>query len=215
MPRFAERRALAWLLSFLVCAVLVGVCIRWLDRPLSGWVHRTTYGNPLVIRLSQIPDPLFVLAWPGLLLAGGVSLWRHRFDGAWASLALCSGSVALVEFIKNGLKVIAGRTWPETWINNNPSFIRDGAFGFHWFAGWDRAYASFPSGHLSVMLACASVLWLRHPRLRWLYLLAIVLTAIGQLGANYHWLSDVIAGAFLGAATGCFTVWLARRQARA
>ncbi len=67
----------------------------------------------------------------------------------------------------------------------------------------------------SVMLACASVLWLRHPRLRWLYLLAIVLTAIGQLGANYHWLSDVIAGAFLGAATGCFTVWLARRQARA
>ena len=27
-----------------------------------------------------------------------------------------------------------GRYWPDTWVHDNPSLIRDGAYGFHPFA---------------------------------------------------------------------------------
>ena len=80
----------------------------------------------------------------------------------------------MAETIKNGLKFVFGRTWPETWVNNNPSFIRDGVYGFNWFHG-GAGYASFPSGHMSVTCALAAVLWI------WVSALA------AALGASWCW----------------------------
>ena len=42
---------------------------------------------------------------------------------------LCLATVAALG-MKDQLKVLLGRTWPETWINNNPFWIGNGAFGF-------------------------------------------------------------------------------------
>jgi hypothetical protein len=39
-----------------------------------------------------------------------------------------------------------GRTWPESWLGDNPSWIRDDVFGFFPFHG-GRGWESFPSGH--------------------------------------------------------------------
>ncbi len=71
-----------------------------------------------------------------------------------------------------------GRTWPETWIDNNPSFIRDGAYGFHWFHG-GGGYKSFPSGHMAATCAVLAVLWICYPRFKPLYLLAGLAVAAG------------------------------------
>jgi membrane-associated phospholipid phosphatase len=115
---------------------------------------------------------------------------------------LLSGvSLALAVVIKDQLKFAFGRTWPETWTRNNLSFIRDGAYGFHPFHG-GGGYASFPSGHTTMICTVMTVLWICYPRFRAVYALCMAAVAIGLVGANFHFLSDVIAGGFLGVSAG-------------
>jgi membrane-associated phospholipid phosphatase len=126
---------------------------------------------------------------------------------------MCSISLIVAETIKSGLKFFFGRLWPDTWVNNNPSFIHDGAYGFYLFHG-GGGYASFPSGHTTATCALISVLWILYPGFRPLYGAVVLAVAVGLIGANYHFLSDVIAGGFLGTSTGWMTVslWRARQE---
>jgi membrane-associated phospholipid phosphatase len=116
-------------------------------------------------------------------------------------------SLALGAMAKAELKFAFGRTWPETWTRNNPSLIRDHVYGFFPFHG-GPGYASFPSGHTTVVCAVMTVFWICYPRFRPLYALAMAAVAIGLVGANFHFLSDVIAGAFLGVSVGWISVAL-------
>jgi membrane-associated phospholipid phosphatase len=50
-----------------------------------------------------------------------------------------------------------------------------------------------------------SVLWLSYRRSRVFCALAVLLVIVGLIGSDFHFLSDVVAGAFVGASTG----WLA------
>ena len=90
--------------------------------------------------------------------------------------ALASTSVIVAETIKGGLKYIFGRLWPDTWVQNNPSFIHDGAYGFNFFHG-GPGYASFPSGHTTVTCALISVLWILYPYWRPFYAAIILAVA--------------------------------------
>ena len=87
--------------------------------------------------------------------------------------------------------------------NNNPSYIRDGVFGFFPLQGWGsggRGYHSFPSGHMTMVSVAAVSVALNWPRFRWFAIVPVALVAVGMVGANYHWVSDLIAGSCLGAA---------------
>ena len=53
-----------------------------------------------------------------------------------------------------------------------------------------------------------SVLWIVFPRLRPLYVICIGAADIGLVLLNLHFISDVVAGTFVGASTGLFTVAL-------
>jgi membrane-associated phospholipid phosphatase len=55
---------------------------------------------------------------------------------------------------------------------------------------------------MAATCAVISVIWFWYPRWRWLCALAAVAVGFGLVGANYHFLSDVIAGAFLGISVG-------------
>lgn len=182
----------------------------WLDRPLAWFVHDhfRYLHRGVVDELSRFPNPLVLLALIlsiilGLRLVLGRSFSRHE-----ANTFICSLSVIFTEAIKDLLKFIFGRTWPETWIQNNPSFIRDGVYGFHFMHG-GAAYQSFPSGHMAATCTVISVLWIRYPAYRWLYLVVGMLIGVGLVGVNYHFLSDIIAGAFVGLSSGWLatTIW--------
>jgi membrane-associated phospholipid phosphatase len=114
---------------------------------------------------------------------------------------ICSLSVLITEAAKEQLKFLFGRTWPESWTGNNPSFIRDGVYGFHFMHG-GAGYNSFPSGHMATSCAVLAVVWLWYPRFRGLCIVAGLAIGAGLVGGNYHFLSDVLAGAFLGASIG-------------
>ena len=73
---------------------------------------------------------------------------------------------------------------------------------------WD---ASFPSGHTSAGIACATVLLRnRHP-LRWLVLILAVLIALSRLYLYVHFPTDVLAGALLGVLCGLLAAGLWRK----
>ena len=86
-------------------------------------------------------------------------------------------------------------------MGNNPSFIRDGVYGFNFLQG-GGAYQSFPSGHMAAACAVLSVLWIYYPRLKWLWMVGGLAVGAGLVGGNFHFLSDVIAGGFLGISAG-------------
>jgi membrane-associated phospholipid phosphatase len=126
---------------------------------------------------------------------------------------LAAASLAVADAVKDQLKFAFGRTWPETWVRNNPSFIHDGVFGFYPFHG-GPGFAAFPSGHATAVCAVMSVLWLCYPRFRLFYAAAIVAVAVALVVADFHFLGDVIAGGFLGITTGWLTVVLWERGRR-
>ncbi|VVD96374.1 phosphatase PAP2 family protein [Pandoraea terrigena] len=202
----------AWLSAF-ACLLLTLAAIAWIDRPVVDFAHTHTQGTRWIQHVAALPSPLFVLAWPTFAIVGAALVWRRDLP-AWAvTLWLAAGAVGIGSVFKQGLKFAFGRTWPATWIHDNPSYLRDGVFAFRWFGGDGAAYASFPSGHLTVMLAFATVLSLRHRALRWPCAVAVALTGFGQLAAAYHWTSDALAGAALGIAVGTTVVWAWQRWA--
>lgn len=202
----------AWGASLAGSAVAGAGAYLWLDRPIA----QTAYGyhayQGSFAKLTYIPELLVPAA---CIVFFAIGLWAlsGRALNNWGTTALLASiSILVTELTKSQLKYVFGRTWPETWIQNNPSFIRDGAYGFNFFHG-GVAYASFPSGHTAAICALVSVLWIALPKGRPLYTLAVALVVIGLMGADYHFLSDMIAGGFVGTSIGWMTVTLWRRRA--
>ncbi len=63
-----------------------------------------------------------------------------------------------------------------------------------------------PSAHASTAFAAAVAAGLVHPRLRWPLLALAALIALSRVWLGVHYLTDVIAGAALGAAIA-LAVW--------
>lgn len=202
-----------WFAGLLLTALGAASAYLWLDRPIALIVHSDLLApqRSVFIRLSQIPDPIIPIALLALIGLGFRSLAGRPLSNHYAVVFVCSWSLLFAEAIKNRLKFFFGRTWPETWTHNNPSFIRDGVYGFHFMHSGD-AYQSFPSGHITAICAVVAVLWISYPRWRALYVTAVLAVGLGLVGANYHFLSDVIAGAFVGVSTGVMAtaIWRIR-----
>jgi membrane-associated phospholipid phosphatase len=190
-----------WILSLAGTALACVASYQILDRPIALIFSKTVAHPEPFAKLTRLPDPIVPLA---VITFIGLGLWS--FSGRPLSrilncALLCSISLIVAEATKAQLKFVFGRTWPDTWIHNNPSFLRDGVYGFNFFNG-GAEYASFPSGHMAVTCAVISVLWIYYPRVRTLYVIGGLAVAIGLIGANFHFLSDVIAGAFVGISSG-------------
>jgi membrane-associated phospholipid phosphatase len=195
-----------WSIGLVVTVFAVVVSYVWLDRPIALFAHDQLVRYDLFAKLTYIPEiitPLVLLAFAavGLRALNGRPLSKLPTVAVLAAASLAVAAVA-----KDQLKFVFGRTWPETW-RNNPSFIHDGVYGFNPFHG-GPAFASFPSGHTTAICAVMSVLWICYPRFRLLYAVAIAAVAGGLLGADFHFLGDMIAGGFLGVSTGWLTVVL-------
>src|SRR6516165_9843920 len=165
--------------------VAIVVSYLWVDQPVAFLVHRDITTKTLFVELTYIPEPLPLL---GPILFFALGLWAlvaKPTSKLYATLVTCSISLIVAEAAKNQLKYDFGRTWPETWVNNNPSLIGNGAYGFDFFHG-GIGYASFPSGHMTAICAVISVLWIYYPKFRVIYALVVAAVAIGLLGADYH-----------------------------
>ncbi len=194
-------------ISLAVCGALVWICYEFVDRPVARFVFDWKTNQDFVLKDLTYPPPV-AQQWSPLILA---LLMIRRARGPFRrwEWALCLACVALVlaDQFRESLRDVCGRSWPETWIDNNPSYIRDGAYGFHVLQGSEE-FGSFPSGHAARTLAVLAIAWIASPRWRWACGVAAVAEAAGLIGMNYHFVSDVIAGGFLGALVGVYTAHL-------
>src|SRR5208283_1635710 len=104
---------------------------------------------------------------------------------------LVANSVPLTFILELIVKHVVGRINTRYWL------LHPTAREFHWLQGSGN-YAGFPSGHMAVFTALVIALWTYYPRYRFAYFIFLSVLALALLATNYHFLSDIIAGAYLG-----------------
>lgn len=200
-----SRTFYAWLGALVAIGIFTPISVLWLDKPIALFVHRTlawgVSGGVADTPILSIP----LLSAFVFVMCGLSALLRSQFSVIEKTALLCDVSTLAAETIKNELKFAFGRTWPNSWAPNIQSFIRDNVYGFHFFHS-GLSFESFPSGHATVVATIMSVLWILFPKLRGMCLSCIVIADVGLIALNVHFLSDVIAGNFVGVSTGLFTV---------
>lgn len=182
-----------------------------IDRPVASYM--STHTRPLgllrwTVELHRWADEVsLVVIVSCALLAAATPRHRPRRAGPTATLFLTACTVIVTRAVKDQLQLAFGRTWPETWVDDNPSFIRDHVFRFDFFRGGE-GFSSFPSGTTATITAMFAVLWFWHPRGRIVYATVIGLVVATLITSDFHFVSDIIAGGFIGMSAGWFAIEL-------
>jgi len=195
-----------WLFALALSVAAVGLCIGYVDRPLAEFLEGHVRHTEFWIGLEIMLRPIALVVVAALVLLIGCGVWRiaGRQLRPWTEMPLLYSWATIWAVASEMIfKRIFGRGWPD------PTLVREHLYGFHFLHGqthWD----SFPSGTSTVSVAMLSVLWILQPRWRAPGLVVTVLLSAVVVVGNFHWLSDVLAGAFLGVTVGWSTVRLLR-----
>jgi membrane-associated phospholipid phosphatase len=73
-------------------------------------------------------------------------------------------------------------------------------------------YDALPSGHIYITTILALFYSMWHPRLRWLWIVILVIISLSTLFTGQHYILDVIAGLAVGAVGYCFGLWWVDRK---
>lgn len=202
---FGRRLIFRSVLSLLICAAVVAMCYQFVDWRVAQWVHREQLGKNYPV----LKWPTYLSGWlevTALVVICLLVVWRTFAPWQrWKKVLLTAAlSVTVASGIAEQVKVVFGRPWPETWRDDNSSYIGNGDYDFRWFHGNDD-YGSFPSGHTTIICAAMSVVWIGWPQARWLAALLVAAVVVGLVGNNYHFVGDTVAGAFLGSVVGAWS----------
>jgi membrane-associated phospholipid phosphatase len=157
--------------------------------------------------VSHVPDLLLPFTAVLVLLCWTAHLWllRSGRPEPWSALTLRAGISLPIAFgTKSVLKFVFGRVNARVWL------AAPHLYGLHWFHGGGD-FAGFPSGHMAVFTPIGLALAWAFPKWRRLFFAALVLLALALLVTDYHFLSDVAAGTYVGIASDAAAVWLAGR----
>jgi membrane-associated phospholipid phosphatase len=191
---------LVW--SFPLTVLVVLTSWRFLDAWIALYAKKMLESNLLFqTSTSNIPDVLFMLVCIGSGLVWGryLILRRQGITNELSRFCQIAGTaVPLAFFLKWPFKFVFGRTNTRVWIVNQ---VND---DFHWFNGGGD-YSSFPSGHMMVFAAFFFALGNFYPRYRLISVGLLLILASALVTTDYHYLSDVIAGAYLGLITTVLT----------
>lgn len=183
--------------------------VLWADRPVQDYFQRH---DPLTDAFGIAGlwvGGTMPLVLPAGLYAGGLLADQAELATAGAA-ALQAGALQLI--VVHALKWLTDRAGPfpdgdpskRRW---NSEFVRDSddpaAFNFNPFdLTWGLRY---PSGHTASNVAMVAALSAFYPDESWIPALGYPFAAaigIGMIEGDYHWLSDIVAGALIGHALG-------------
>lgn len=167
----------------------------YLDTGIALFVFRLIRRSYLLTQTtSDIPDLL-----PHIVVTLTVLSWTARFvllhlgiQNRHTSFLRTCGTVLPIAFVAKVIfQYVFGRSDPHAWVfYHQPPH-------FYWFR-IDEGYGCFPSGHMTVFTALMATLSQYYRRYRPIFLGLLILLALGLIATDYHFLSDVVAGVFLG-----------------
>ena len=198
------------LILLIISATLILISYFYIDKPLVWFLYahharQITALYWLANGINNTLIPLIFIYFIYYFIRSSFFL-PTMFD---KKLLIGCNAVVISIFLKDVLKFIFARYWAATFVCNNPSLLENQVYGFNWFKS-GVAYTSFPSGHTTAIVAFAASMWFLFPKLRFVWLVMPLLVMFGQISMYYHFVSDVIAGATLGALVG----WSASKEIR-
>ena len=194
-----------WILSLLICIAMVAAAFLYFDLPVAHRVygllgHAKTIGtgfSSVVLLSAEAAVALWLMV--NRIVRGHLSPFRE------ATALACLTSMCAYTINDSVLKLVFGVP--------NPSTVMHGSqHTFNLLGG--SSMSGFPSGHMVLAGAFAGV-FIRLYRSSTMWLSALLLVAATALVVgDWHFISDVIAGAFIGVSAGAFAgeLWLVHSE---
>ncbi|HUL00025.1 MAG TPA: phosphatase PAP2 family protein [Nitrospirota bacterium] len=182
-------------IGFLLAVVLITVSYVYLDKGVALAIKKLwLFNTRLSFFSTDIPDflPLLVSLITGTAWFVFFYLARKNiYNSHTRFFQLIAITVPLTNVVKTMLKFVFGRINTRFWLQH------PGANEFHWLHG-SANFSGFPSGHMAVFTVLIIALSIFYPRYQTFYIACLTLLALALIVTNYHFLSDIIAGAYVG-----------------
>ncbi len=180
---------------FLLVFVLIALSFAVLDKRLALLVRKLwQFSTHFSFFSTDIPDflPLLVIITTCTAWIAFIYLTRKNiYNTHTRFFQLIAITVPLANAAKMIAKFVFGRINTRFWLQH------PGANEFHWFHG-SANFSGFPSGHMAVFTVLIIALSIFYPRCQSFYIACLTLLALALIVTNYHFLSDIIAGAYVG-----------------
>jgi membrane-associated phospholipid phosphatase len=174
--------------------LLVPTSVVWIDGPIAG-LSRVVFGRfKILLALNDTPS-FFGLFSLFVVIALILRRLVHCAVGKPDAVLLASGASVISAWATRPLLRCLFLPIGK-WV-----CITD-QLNVHCWSGFT------PSGHTAATCAVVSVLWIHYPIYKRLYVSCAVGLGVCLVAANYHFFSEVIAGAFLGISTGLLAVFM-------
>ncbi len=181
----------SWYIAFFL--TIVGIIISWnfFDKPVVDFFYPRddSFYFPISSFLTDFGEA-------GIYLVGSLLLylfWRKGKPLMARAALFVFTTTAVAGIITNILKVIFGRARPKF-------YYMEDKFGLFWFET-ESNLRSIPSGHTTTAIGVWLAFALLFPRFRWPLIVIGLMLALTRVILTHHYVSDVIAGGFVGAMT--------------
>jgi len=189
------------ILSIIVLIVIVG-SIRYLDSGIAIRVMRFLQSIHILHKNTEyVPDFLPYLVGIGTILIWAIYFYRlhkKKIGVKTQFLQLAGTALPVANLLKTFFQFVFGRTNIREWLIVGKPPV------FNWFN--KIGSGCFPSGHMTVFVAFGTAFLFYYPQYRRKVLIILVLLGAALIATDYHFLSDVIAGAYLGFIT-TYSLW--------
>jgi len=177
-----------WSIASATVIIFCIISYLFADLQTASWFHarENTLLYKVFEKITLLGDSLGYLIGGALLYA----VFRNNTPFRAFSGLFLFATVAVSGLSADLVKYLAGRARPRLYFNEQ-------LYGFNFFR-WEHAWTSFPSGHSATAFSVAILLALIYPRWRFAALFGALLIAFSRLVLAQHYISDVIAGSFLG-----------------
>jgi membrane-associated phospholipid phosphatase len=183
-----------WMISAPFCAAAVTLSFIWFDMPIARLGSQNlgrldaigiVFGSAVILSLEAVAAIALVTA----------RLARRHLSPLSKALALACFTSMCAYAVNDGvLKYFFGVPSPQN------TLLLGARHAFHLFAGTEDS--GFPSGHMVLASAFAGVFMRLYPSSIWPLSALLILGGSLMIFGDWHFASDVIAGAFAGVSAG-------------
>jgi len=196
---------LIWVLSLLMCALAVAVSFVYFDIPIAHRVYgilgsaesmATGFASAVLLGFEASVALVLVII---RITRGHLSPFRET------TVLACLTSICAFAINDSTLKFLFG-------VPNPDAVLHGTQHAFNLLSG--SAKSSFPSGHMVIAGAFAGVFMRLYRTSILLFSVLLLFAAVLLVAGDWHFVSDVIAGTFVGVSAGLLAgeVWLAHSK---